>query len=308
MLDEFFYREKGLFLQKLHPLAAIIYICVLMALSLVFTNPLYLVGLFFCIGLAIGALDGLSSWELYLRSGLLMTVPIMIINPLVSKAGDTILWQGPHIPVYGKLTISLEAIFYSALMSVRLLDLVSVFCLYNIMVHPDKVLNILARFTFKSAMVLSIATRIFPAMVRQLENIREVQVMRGVDFNQGTLRQRLEKYTNLIYILLLSSLEDSMEIAEAMQARAFGSGPRTCYTRDTLRPRDLICLLASITALLAGIYGEIKGFGSFEFYPHLGPLITPGAIFILVILFGSLSIPAFLSWGWQHCPFFKSRI
>lgn len=304
-MEELFYREKDLFLQKLHPAAALVFICTLLVLSLIFTNPLYLAGLFFCTGLSVWALEGLETWKLFIEGGLLMTVPIMIINPLVTKAGATILLQGPRLPVFGEIAISLEAVFYGAVMSLRLLDVISVFCLYNIMVHPDKVLNMLERFAFKSALVLSLATRMFPAMIRHLENIKQVQVVRGVDFSRGSFRQKLDKYTNLIYILLLSSLEDSMEMAEAMQARAFGSGRRTCYVRDVFKPEDFICAVSSMTALFVGALGAVKGYGVMNFYPYLGSVYSMGDIYLLAFMLAMLSVPTLLSWGWHRCRYFR---
>ncbi|MCR4429590.1 MAG: energy-coupling factor transporter transmembrane protein EcfT [Tepidanaerobacteraceae bacterium] len=304
-MEELFYHEKGLFLQKLHPAASLAYICTLLVLTLIFTNPFYLAGLFFCTGLSVWMLEGLETWELFLKGGLFMTVPIMIINPLVSKAGATILWRGPSLPVFGEITVSMEAVFYGAVMSLRLLDVISIFCLYNIMVHPDKAMNMLERFAFKSALVLSLATRMFPAMIRHLENIKEIQLVRGVDFSGGTFKQKINKYTNLIYILLLSSLEDSMEIAEAMHARAFGSGRRTRYVRDSIKPADSVCLAAAAAALLTGAWGTVKGYGVMNFYPRLGPAYSRGDMRMLALLLSMLSIPSLLSWGWRYCRYFR---
>lgn len=309
MYTQLFFQDKGLFLQSLHPAAALSYLSVLLVLALIFTNPLYLLGLLLVIVLAIWAVDGLAGWETYLKISLGMMVLIMVINPLVVRAGETIIWFGPHVPVIGQLTISLEAICYSAAMSVRLLDIISLFSLYNLMVHPDKVLNMFSRFASKSTLVLALATRMFPAMIRQLENIRDVQMVRGIDFNAGTLKQRLTKYANMINILLLSSLEDSLEIAEAMQARAFGSSKRSCYRRDILRPRDVICLAASLLALFVAVYGQVKGYSTFSFYPQLGYLINgPMTLVVLAIVLGSLSVPVIMSWGWRHCLYFKVKI
>ncbi|MGI9861289.1 energy-coupling factor transporter transmembrane component T [Moorella naiadis] len=309
MFEQFFYQEKNSFLQSLHPAAALAYVGILLVLTLIFTNPLYLLGVFMVVVLTIGAAQGLATWEVYFRISLGMMGLVIIINALVVRAGETVIWWGPRLPIFGPLTVSLEAICYGAAMSVRLLTIVSVFCLYNLIIHPDKVLSLLARTASRSALVLSLATRMFPAMIRQLENIREVQVMRGVDFNAGTLKKRLSKYAGLINILLLSSLEDSLEIAEAMQARAFGSGRRTCYRRDNWRPRDSFCLGGSILALAVAVYGQVKGFSIFAFYPQLGYLITsPGTIVVLIIVLFALSIPAVLSWGWQRCLYFKARI
>ncbi|OIQ56536.1 energy-coupling factor transporter transmembrane protein EcfT [Moorella thermoacetica] len=309
MFEGFFYQEKGVFLQSLHPLAAVFYLGGLLVLTLLFTNPLYLLGLLLVILLCIAAVRGWETWETYFRLSLSMMILVIIINPLLVRTGETVIWWGPRLPVFGRLTVSLEAVCYGAAMSVRLLAVISIFCLYNLTVHPDKVLSLLARFASRSALVLSLATRMFPAMLRQMENIREVQAMRGVDFQAGTLKERLSRYAALMNILLLSSLEDSLEIAEAMQARAFGSGKRSCYRQDTWRPRDSLCLGGSLLALAVAVYGQAKGFSTFSFYPQLGYLIPgPMTVVVLIIILLALSVPVVLSWGWQRCPYIKAKI
>ncbi|MCL6610352.1 MAG: energy-coupling factor transporter transmembrane protein EcfT [Peptococcaceae bacterium] len=309
MPDKLFYREKGLFLQSLHPLAAFVYLGTLLVLALAFANPLYLLGILLVVALAVREADGLEAWEGYLKIALFMMVPVMIINPLVVHAGKTVLWEGPRIPVFGRLTVSLEAVCYGAAMSVRLLDIISVFCLYNLIVHPDRALNLFSRFAGRSVLVVSLAARMFPVMVRELERIRGVQQMRGVDFNSGSARERIKKYSSLINILLLSSLEGSLEIAESMQARAYGSGPRTCYSRNPWRPRDALCLSASACALVAGIWGLLNGFGGYTFYPQLDCLISgPGTVAVLLIVLFSLSVPVMAGWGWRRCHYLKSKI
>jgi len=309
LLDKLFYKEKGLFLQSLHPLAALAYLGTLLVLALVFTNPLYLLGILLVVVLAIRASDGLEAWESYLKIALFMMVMIMLINPLVSPAGSTIIWQGPRIPVFGRPTVSLEAICYGAAMGVRLLSIISIFCLYNLVVHPDKALNLFSRFAGKSVLVISLATRMFPAMVRELENIRGVQWLRGVDFSKGSAREKVRKYSSLVNILLLSSLEGSLETAESMQARAFGSGPRTCFSRNRWRSRDTLFLSGSACALGAGLWGLFNGFGSFTFYPRLDYLISgPGTVALLLIVLFSLSVPVLIGWGCERWPYLNSKI
>lgn len=309
MLDKLFYQEKGLFLQSLHPLAALVYLGTLLVLSLAFAHPLYLLGILLVAVLSVSVADGLETWESYLKMALLMMVLVMIVNPLVVRAGSTVIWQGPRIPVLGRLTVSLEAVSYGVVMSVRLLDIISIFCLYNLTVQPDKALNLFSRLAGKSVLVIALATRMFPSLVREMGNIRSVQQMRGVDFNSGSLREKVGKYSSLINILLLSSLEDSLAVAESMQARAFGSGPRSCYTRNLWRPRDVLCVSGSACALGVGIWGLLHGFGAYTYYPLMGYLIngTGTVVVLLIVLFG-LSIPVILSWGWQYCHYLKSKI
>ncbi|MDN5331086.1 MAG: energy-coupling factor transport system permease protein [Tepidanaerobacteraceae bacterium] len=309
MLDRFFYREKGLFLQSLHPLSALTYIAVLLVLALVFNHPLYLLGLLAVTVTAIKALDGIDAWKTFLRVSLGAAFVIVIVNAITVRAGETIIWHGPYIPVFGRLNVSLEAVCYGADMGLRLLDIMSIFCLYNFMIHPDRILDLLSRFSFKSALVLSLAARMFPTMVSRLDSIKEVQAARGVDFNAGTLKEKMGKYVVLMKILLLTSMEDSMETAEAMYARAFGSGKRSHYVRDAWRPRDSVCLTASLLAMGVAMYGWTKGLGTFSFYPRLAYLIDglTGIVLLFAVIF-LLSFPLILSWGWHNCPFIKSKI
>lgn len=309
MLQQFFYQEKGLFLQSLHSAAAFFYIAALLVLALIFSHPLYLTGILIVTALTIWAADGLAAWEGYLKITLGMVLLIMVINPLVVHAGQTVLWHGPHLPVLGRLTITLEAICYGAAMGVRLLDMVSIFCLYNLIVHPDRLLNMFSRFAHKSALVVSLATRLFPVMAASMNNIREVQQLRGVDFQAGTLKERAGKYAALFNILLVASLEGSLQMAEAMQARAFGSGPRSCCRREFFRPRDGLCLAGSFFSLVIAIYGIICGSGTYTYYPQLGYLFDGSAtVTMLAAVLSGLSLPAVLSWGWQHCQYLKSKI
>jgi energy-coupling factor transport system permease protein len=146
-------------------------------------------------------------------------------------------------------------------------------------------------------------------MARNQASIREVQMMRGVNFSAGGIKERLKKYSFLVNVLLLSSLEGSLEIAESMQARAFGSGPRTCYKRETWRPRDTFCLSSSLVALGIAAWGVAHGIGVYQYYPHLGPLINGKITIVLLaaVLF-PLTIPVLLSWGWHHCFYLKSKM
>jgi energy-coupling factor transport system permease protein len=309
LLNKLFYEEKGLFFQGFHPLSGLAYLSTLLVLALVFNHPLYLAGLLLVLGLAIWAAKGLAVWENYLKIGLAMMGLIMLINPLMTRAGGTIIWYGPLIPVFGRLTISLEAIYYGVAMSIRLLDIISVFCLYNLIVHPDQVLNLFSRFASKSTLVISLATRMFPVMAARLEDIKGVQQTRGVDLSKGSRKEIAKKYFSLINNLLISSLEDSLEIAESMQARAFGSGPRSCYRRNLWRPRDTLCLSGSAVALGAGIWGLHHGFSVYNYYPQMDCLVNgPETVAILLIVIFTLSFPAALSWGWQFCPYLKSKI
>jgi len=309
MLQKFFYQEKGVFLQSLHPAASMTFIAVLLVQTVIFTHPLYLTGILMVTFLALWAADGLAAWEGYMKAALWMAVLVTAINPLVNHNGNTVLWQGPDLPLFGRPVFTIEAVSYGAAMGVRLLDMVSVFCLFNLIVHPDRFFSLFSAFARRSALAASLATRLFPVMLAAMENIREAQQLRGVDFSKGTLKERAVKNASLFNILLISSLEDSLQVAEAMHARAFGSGSRSRYRRYIFRPRDVLCLAGSIFSLGVSIFSLARGLGSYTYFPELSSFFNNSASLpALAAVLGGLSLPALLSWGCNHCHYLKSKI
>ncbi|SMB93222.1 energy-coupling factor transport system permease protein [Thermanaeromonas toyohensis ToBE] len=309
MFNKLFYHDKGLFLQSFHPVTVLIYLFVLLLFSLAYENPLYLLALFFLLALLIKEVDGVEAWEGFLKAGIFLMLVVMIVNPLVIRTGHTIIWYGPEVPCLGRVNISLEALYYGVASSIRLLVIISIFCLYNLMINPDKVLNLFSRIAGKSVLVITLATCMFPTMVRNLERIKEVYQLRGIDFDTGSLWERVKKYSYLYNVLLFSSLEDAIEIAASMQARAFGSGKRSVYSRNLIRPRDTLCIGSVLLALIAGIWGLYYGYGRYTFYPEADFLIKDRAtVVVLFIVFFYLSVPLILSKGWKYCRFLKSKI
>lgn len=308
MLQQFFYRDRGLFLQSLHPGVALFYIGTLLVLALIFAHPLYLTGILLVTIVTVQAAGGLAAWEGYMKLALAMVFVIMLFNPLLAQAGATVIWHVPE-PVPGRLTVTLEAVCYGAAMGMRLLDIISIFCLYNLIINPDRLLSLFSRFASKPVLVVSLAARLFPVMAATMNNIREVQQLRGVDFKSGSVKERLVKYTAMFNILLVSALEDSLELAEAMHARAFGSGPRSSYRRECLRPRDLLCLGGALFSLGTAVYALVSGLGAYVYYPRLdSPASGTAAVLVLLAVLAGLVLPAGLNWGWVHWPCLKSKI
>ncbi|RPF49335.1 energy-coupling factor transport system permease protein [Thermodesulfitimonas autotrophica] len=309
MFTELFYRDKGLFLQSLHPATVLVYLTVLLILALVFANPLYLLALFLLLALLIREADGVRAWEGFLRAGVFLMLVIMTVNPLVIRAGKTIIWHGPQVPYWGRLDVSLEALYFGAVAGLRLLVMLSIFCLYNLVLNPDRLLNLFSGIAGRSVLLITLATRLLPAMAQNLQRTAAVLRLRGVDIEAGGLRQKVKGYACLYNILLLSSLEDALAVAESMQARAFGSGRRSVYRRNTFRPRDTLCTGGSLLALLAACWGWRSGYGRFTFYPEADYLIKDGATLgVLGVVLLYLSVPLILSAGWKRCRFLRSKI
>jgi energy-coupling factor transport system permease protein len=72
MLDQLSYNSKGTFLQNVHTIAILTYLAALLLLPLIFTHPLYLLGVFLVSILAIFASDSGAECIPFLIIGLWM--------------------------------------------------------------------------------------------------------------------------------------------------------------------------------------------------------------------------------------------
>lgn len=301
------YKERDNLIYKINSRTSISYILLLVLFSLVFSHPCFLVGLLLAIGVVIGAAGIVKEWIVYLKVSLGFIVIITLVNCIFVKAGQTVLLWGPYIPGLGKMRVSLESLCYAVGMGIRFLVIVSAFCLFNCAVHPDKILKILGKSGNKVILALSLSTRLFPVMMGDFHRIKEVQCCRGVNFQEKKLWRKAKKYIPIMNIMLISGLERSFQLAEAMEARGYGLKGRSYYSTELWRPRDFLIFIALGIASVLGTWLMISGVTNYEYYPLLNDISGKDAleagIFSLLLM-----IPAILNWGWSKWPLLRSKI
>ena len=303
------YRDKKLFLQSFHPLTMMAYALVLVYLALASNHPVLLLSLYVVLLVHILLVDAWAAYKTFALFLLFMTVLIILINPLFSRSGSTVLFSLPAVPVLGQIPVSLEAILYGVDMSLRLLVVMTVFFLYNQSVNPDRAFVLLARLAPGSAMLVTLATRLIPYLAVRFREIKEVQQTRGVDFDRPGLKHKISSYYPLLKVLLLNSLENSLNLAEAIQSRGYGSGPRSYYSGVRVQLRDVLVLVSSLAALALGVAMLTLGWGRYEFYPELSPLYTgPQQVCAFACLVLATALPALLNWGWKSWPYLRWKL
>jgi energy-coupling factor transport system permease protein len=72
----------------------------------------------------------------------------------------------------------------------------------------------------------------------------------------------------------LTSIEGSMDLAEAMEARAFGSGPRSRYAPAVWRRRDLVVAVGAVLAIALVVVARLLG-GAPDWYPYPDVTVPP---------------------------------
>lgn len=292
------------FWSSLHPLVFLAYLALVVAVSVMSSHPLVLGILLGAVLASLASAGSFQAWKGSVKIFLWMIVILMVVNTLVNQSGATVLLTGPW-----SIRVTLENLAFSVVMGVRLLVIYSVFILFNQAMDQDRLLSFFARIFPRSAIMAAMATRSIPVMGERLRRSYEIQRLRGVPMQAGGRLERIKNRLPLMKVLVMSSLEDSFNMGESIQARAYGSGPRTTYRQEAPQGKDFMMAAAMSMALMVFIYIFVQGWGSMQFFPFLeveGLASAQSIIFVLLALL--LCLPALLAWGWNRWNYFKWKI
>jgi len=254
-------------------------------------NPIYLTAIL--ITLVAVSLACKTNWKKHLKTGLIFGTLPLLINTLFVHRGATVLMQIPaktsilsfSIPIFllsGPIT--LESITFGLTMALLLVDMVLTFGIFSSIVTPDALLRITPKFFFNSTLLTSIALRFTPVISDDMQAIRDAQRSRGLNLSQGNLFVRLMKHKALVVPAVVSSLERSLSLAEAMASRAFNKN-RTKYIVERWHINDYLTIGMLAISLAILLYSKANGLLSYWPYNSLTPafsLIPLAAILLLV--------------------------
>jgi energy-coupling factor transport system permease protein len=270
----FRYKDSDTAIHRLNPFCKLLWMANILIFALIFDNPVYLVALFLATLPVVAAARIWKEWLSVMKFTLYLGIAIVIINMLVSYHGAHILFEAPfRLPVVGVPTLTLEAAFFGVVMSLRLALIISAFALLTLTVHPDDLLlaMIKMKLPYKSVLVTSLSTRFIPALVEDAQCLSDVQRSRGLELDKGNLVQKIRSRMAIVIPLLSNSLDRTVQVAEAMEARAFGSGgKRTFYKPIRFTGRDALALTLGSLAAALGISMRLGGYGDYQYYPTLG--------------------------------------
>jgi energy-coupling factor transport system permease protein len=260
------FRATGSPLHGARPGVAAAYCLAPCAVAVVSSHPLVLTAALMCVLVAgAGARVGAE-----LRRAARLAVPlallVALVNPLVSREGLTLLAEGPDVPLYGALDVTLEAVAFGAVAALRVLVVVLAFGLCSAAVDPDAMLRGLRRVMPRSALTASLATRMVPLLARDAERLGEAYRLRAGSVARG----RLRKSALLARALAAGSLERAMDTAAALELRGYALGPRRAGREA--RPwslDDFAFALSAAAAVALAVGATSAGVAAFDAYPLL---------------------------------------
>jgi energy-coupling factor transport system permease protein len=262
------YQDKDTRIHRLDARPKMVFVLSIFLLSILISDIFYLAVLFAFVMVVVVAAKVLRPTVNLLKYTLYVAAFIFIFTIIFAS-------QGTHVLIgFGPIQVKQESILFATSMSLRLFLTTAAFCVLTFTVHPDKMLQNLSKFGFKSMTGLSIATRMYPTIASDSKNIEDAMKARGVEFDAGNMIQKAKARAPIMMPLLLTSLDRSMEIAEAMEARGFGRGKRTNYYDDRLSLRAKIMIGLFLAAIPFGLIMFIFGYGEADYLNGAVPSLT----------------------------------
>ena len=231
-------------IHNLDPRMKFIYVCAVFVAAIIFGELLPLIALFL-MQIPFVLLAGVQrEWLRSLRGAVFLAAIIFFTNFIFSFIGAG----------YVVLATNVE---YAAAMTLRFVVLVESFSVFFLTTSPDHLGLALeqTRVPYEFSFAFTTAVRFVPVLAEEAQTIMDAQKARGLELEKGNFLKRIRNYVPVLIPLIVSAIRRSLELAEAMESRAWGATKkRTNLYALKLHRGDFALLAITIGVLVLAIY------------------------------------------------------
>jgi len=160
---------------------------------------------------------------------------------------------------YSTVPIS-SLIEQSIAMTFRFVVLVSSFSVFFLTTSPDMLGLALeqSRVPYEFCFAFTTAVRFVPVLADEAQTIMDAQKARGLELEKGNFLKRIKNYIPILVPLIVNAIRRSIELAEAMESRAWGATKkRTNLYVLKLKRNDYLLALITVLIFAVAIYVRI---------------------------------------------------
>jgi energy-coupling factor transport system permease protein len=215
--------------------------CIFIVLST--TNPAYKASVLAAALIALAAGVGLRRLRGVLIGVLLIAVFAVTLNFVSAHLGTTVLFSVPdQVPAVGG-PYTLEALAFGATGGLTVAAAILAAAPFSMLLAAHEVMDALPAALSRTGAAIAASLNLVPSVAASFVQVTEAQRLRG-------WRPRGPRsWSEIVVPVVLTSVEGSIQLAESMEARGFGSGPRTAVKPASLQGSDWLLIAASASAL-----------------------------------------------------------
>lgn len=269
-----------------HPFVLLVYYIAVLSITIFMMNPFVLsMSLFGSLLFYLMLTSVQKVWQ-EVRFYLFVFLLIALTNPLFVHKGETILFFLNDNPV------TYEAIIYGIFISMMLIAVIFWSKAYSLLMTSDKFVYLFGKPIPKLSLVIAMALRFIPNFKQQIKQVHQTSKTMGL-YTSDSITDRILSGIRTFNTMIMWSLENAIEQADAMKAKGYGLQGRTNFSLFKWDTRDTFTI--SITLILFALIMYINGSGGYQFiyYPVLTEWqLTSSEVGKLVIVLLLILLPS----------------
>jgi len=208
-----------------------------------------------------------------------------LINLIAGHTGADVMVRLPSgWPLVGG-ALTVESLAYGGALGLGLVAALLAVAPLSLVLEPHDIVDAMPAPLERTGIALATSLNLVSGFGRTFAAVRDAQRMRG-------WRPRgLRSWNEVLVPVVLTAIEDSVLLAEAMEARGFGAGRRTSYAMARWNRWDLTVVVAALGAVALFMGLRLAG-AQIDWYPYptmylppINPALVAGCL--------ALALPAF---------------
>ena len=248
------------------------------------SNPAYRIGVLVAAFCTVAARAGLRRMKPLLLGVATVAVFAALLNFVSAHLGATVLFELPaSLPAVGG-PYTLEALAYGVTGGVTIAAAILAVAPFSLLLATDEVVDALPRALSRTGTAIAASLNLVPSIGTSFTEVVEAQRLRG-------WRPRGPRsWAEIVVPIVLTGVEGSIQLAESMEARGYGSGPRTSFHAPAMQRGDWILAASAVLAAALLVAARVSGLASdWSPYPVLtAPSIDPLSAAACLLLFTPL--------------------
>ncbi len=234
-------------IHNLDPRIKFVYVCAIFVAAIIFWELLPLITLFL-IQIPFVLLAGVKrEWLRSMRGAVFLAAIIFLTNFIFSFIGAGYI-------------VTAKSVENAVAMTLRFIVLVESFSIFFLTTSPDHLGLALEQthIPYEFCFAFTTAVRFVPVLAEEAQTIMDAQKARGLELEGGNFLKRIRNYIPILIPLIVGSIRRSLELAEAMESRAWGATKnRTNLYVLKMHRGDFILIAITVGILATAIYTRL---------------------------------------------------
>lgn len=199
-----------------------------------------------------------------------------VINPMFSHKGSTLLFY-----LFTGNPLTLESIIYGMAAAAIIGAVLLWFSTLNVVMTEDKILAGIGTVMPHMASLMSMVFRFVSRFTKQGQAVAAAN--KALGSNTKGIKNKIKTQSDIFSITATWALENSVDTADSMKARGYGTGRRTSYHNYKIQKRDIL-IIVYMVALFGFICIKLAQGSAITYYYPVLKIEGDNAVYITYFL------------------------